>query len=444
MPSLAMQSLASPTYSTGALFRRVVNAAEAGQPPLSAGDAHQPLVLAWIILQLAGQITLPILVATMVFHKRVARRNPTIINLCIAWTAATIPPELLFYAGKYKGPEPSTMLCLLQAATISAVPPMAAMAYLSVVIHACTVMYEIRKDVTVRPFTVNLRMVTLLASPYIAFLAFALYVAFVGAGNSKDIVRDTFFCVVAAHNVSTPVFVFTITIVVFTLAGQCWIAYYCYKDYREKRFSSSNKDGVTTSAGVDLQFLFRMISFTIFEIVIVVACVSSIFNPQLTYAQLLLATPPFAVFLIFATSKDILSAWFPCFFPRDRSPPPTELYRNGSILNVSRADRTISQYSRSVYSDFSRTHQSQDSVTSTTSLIHSGAPGRMREGGSVPGSSLREPIRLHIPKQRSWVFEGDSATVTVQSGSSRLESPMDVIRSFKASSPASRYNPRPF
>lgn len=94
MPSLAMQLLASPTYSTGALFRRVVNATE-GQQAAAPPPADQGLVLAWIILQLAGQITLPILVATMVFNKRVARRNPTIINLCIAWTFATIPPELL-------------------------------------------------------------------------------------------------------------------------------------------------------------------------------------------------------------------------------------------------------------------------------------------------------------------------------------------------------------
>lgn len=48
-----------------------------------------------------------------------------------------------------------------------------------------------------------------------------------------------------------------------------WIAYYCYKDYREKRFSSNNNDSLT-SAGINLQFLIRMISFTVFEVVIVV------------------------------------------------------------------------------------------------------------------------------------------------------------------------------
>ena len=57
--------------------------------------AEQNMRTAWIGLQLAGQISLPILIATLLFHKRIARRNPTIVNLCIVWTLATIPPELL-------------------------------------------------------------------------------------------------------------------------------------------------------------------------------------------------------------------------------------------------------------------------------------------------------------------------------------------------------------
>lgn len=65
----------------------------------SSSEKHhqnaQNMLGAWIGLQLAGQVTLPILIATLLFHKRIARRNPTIINLCIVWTLATIPPEIL-------------------------------------------------------------------------------------------------------------------------------------------------------------------------------------------------------------------------------------------------------------------------------------------------------------------------------------------------------------
>jgi hypothetical protein len=53
------------------------------------------MLVAWLTLQLLGQVTLPILIGTLLFHKRIARRNPTVINLCIVWTLATIPPELL-------------------------------------------------------------------------------------------------------------------------------------------------------------------------------------------------------------------------------------------------------------------------------------------------------------------------------------------------------------
>ncbi|KAF8487826.1 hypothetical protein JB92DRAFT_3254619 [Gautieria morchelliformis] len=77
---------------------------------------------AWIRLQLAGQVTLPILITTLLFYKRIARCNPTVINLCIVWTMATIPPELLFYTGRYNE-TPSTMLCLFQVSMISAMLP---------------------------------------------------------------------------------------------------------------------------------------------------------------------------------------------------------------------------------------------------------------------------------------------------------------------------------
>ena len=53
------------------------------------------LLVSWLVLQLAGQITLPILIGTLLFHKRITRRNPTVINLCIVWTLGTIPSELL-------------------------------------------------------------------------------------------------------------------------------------------------------------------------------------------------------------------------------------------------------------------------------------------------------------------------------------------------------------
>ncbi|KAF8528558.1 hypothetical protein JB92DRAFT_2863183 [Gautieria morchelliformis] len=85
-----------------------------------------------------------------------------------------------------------------------------------------------------------------------------------------------------------------------------------------------------------------MVAYTVFEIVVMVASISAIFKPGMDAGTLLLAThesyavlrlavlglisfvmipiAPFAVFLRFSTSRDILQAWFPCFFGNHSEP----------------------------------------------------------------------------------------------------------------------------
>ncbi|KIJ51836.1 hypothetical protein M422DRAFT_244214 [Sphaerobolus stellatus SS14] len=369
----------------------------------------------------------------MVFHKRVARRNPTIINFCVVWTFATIPPEMLFYAGKYLAPaKPGEMLCLLQAATMSGIPPMAAVAYLSVVVHACTVVYELNQDVTVRPFTLNLRMIVLLASPYIAFLSFSIYIAFFGANFPTDIKLDEFFCVVAGHNLSTPVFVFTIGVVLFTLIAQAWIIFTCYQN-RSKGSRSRRSFGRSLSS-FDMQFVFRMLGFTVFEIVLVVACVASILKPQLTFAKLLLATPPFAVFLVFATSQDILCAWFPWCLRIDSA----SIIRSKSVLQISRSERTAMTFSRDQPTIKSR-------VDSAFSQYSQWSQAPMLGGSTRVVSDLEKGIErppdAHIHLSRDFRVESVETSMQVHSYSSQ-QNPMDTMRSFK-STRYSRKKPPP-
>jgi len=273
------------------------------------------MLIAWLGLQVAGTVTLPILILTMLFHKSITRRNPTVINLCIVWTLATIPAELLLYAGKTSGKDnqPSPMLCLIQAATISGVPPMAAMAYLSVVIHACTVIHNIIHANTVRPVSFTLGLILLLSGPYVSFLTFALFVAVVGSQNPIDVKRGVFFCQIERQNLTLPIFGFTLVVVVLTLMAQLWIAIMFYRNWRAKRKGNVKHRDVST---FDAGLLIRMVAFTVFEIVIIVSSVATMMNPRMGAAKVLAATPPFAVFLIFASSPDIFRAWFPCCFRR--------------------------------------------------------------------------------------------------------------------------------
>ena len=96
---LEMDTISSLLDSVSTLVTETLTARDNGNGSSASTDnftvPEQNMRTAWIGLQLAGQISLPILIATLLFHKRVASRNPTIVNLCIVWTLATIPPELL-------------------------------------------------------------------------------------------------------------------------------------------------------------------------------------------------------------------------------------------------------------------------------------------------------------------------------------------------------------
>ncbi|KAF8515952.1 hypothetical protein JB92DRAFT_2912658 [Gautieria morchelliformis] len=210
------------------------------------------------------------------FHKRIARRNPTVINLCIVWTLATIPPELLFYTGRYNE-TPSTMLCLFQASMISAMPPM--------------------------------------PLPYLSFFTFSLYIAIVGSRNPDDVIRGLFVCKVINHNLSFPVFSFTVVVAALTLIAQFWVSVMFYRNYLARRRrhtygSRTSKRPLHELSSVYIQLLIRMVAYTIFEIVVM----------------------------------DIFQAWFPCFF-RNRSEPaldPRTTYDDKMPHDMS----GISQYSQ--------------------------------------------------------------------------------------------------
>ncbi|KAF8521776.1 hypothetical protein BU17DRAFT_87680 [Hysterangium stoloniferum] len=411
-----------------------------------SASAENSMWVAWVVFQLAGQVSLPILVITLFLSKRIARRNPTVINLCIVWALATIPPLLLFYAGQYQGPQPDQMLCMLQAATLSAVGPMAAMAYFSVVVHASAVTYEILSDTRARAFTLNLRLVFFLGSPYVTFFAFAFWVAYIGSKHPSDVVRYQFYCIVANHHLSTPVFTFTSVVVFLTLICQLWICVICYRDYSNKRkLDSSSTRSVGSGfrsalTSFNLPFLARMIAFTLFEILIVVASVETIFDPQQTVTEVLLATPPFAVFLTFATSQDILCVWFPCIsrntntsFTQIRETQDLlrdERYSHRSGPSVSRT-ATISQYS------FGTLESDARPVSSVRYSIEKSPSSDM--GVEDIEKGITAPIPVYTPPQRHWQSDdpnaaliarefGGSGTV-VHSTNPRAEvSPLDILR----------------
>ncbi|KAF8528592.1 hypothetical protein JB92DRAFT_2863341, partial [Gautieria morchelliformis] len=81
-----------------------------------------------------------------------------------------------------------------------------------------------------------------------------------------------------------------------------------YRNYlaRQRRRTYGSRKStrpLTELSLVDIQLLLRMVAYTVFEIVVMVASISAIFKPGMDAGTLLLATPPIAVFLIFSTSR---------------------------------------------------------------------------------------------------------------------------------------------
>ena len=92
------------------------------------------VVWTWLGLNIAGQVLLTLLLATLLFSRRLkAQRHPILLNFVVTWLITTFPACLLLYGGGHEGAQPDPGLCLYNAALMAGVPPMAAVAFLSVV-----------------------------------------------------------------------------------------------------------------------------------------------------------------------------------------------------------------------------------------------------------------------------------------------------------------------
>jgi len=221
-----------------------------------------------------------------------------------------------------------------------------------------------------------------------------------------------------------------------TLVCQLWICVLCYRDYSIRRRTDtpstrSGSNGLRRAlTNFDLPFLARMLAFTMFEILIVVASVVTIFAPLQGVTEVLLATPPFAVFLTFATSQDIFAVWFPCI-------------------------------SRNRCASFARIRESQDllredkfsSLRSRPSIRYSIEKGPGSHVGMDIEKGIVAPIPAYLSPQRSWQtvapntntaltapeFGGSGTVVHTTNSRADLEASLDLIRGLEAQ----HHHPRP-
>jgi len=287
------------------------------------------VVWAWLGLEIAGQATLFLLLLTFVFSKRLkTQRHPIVVNFVVAWLLSTFPSLLLLYGGSasLRGPEPSPTLCLLNAALIAGVPPMASLAFLTVVIQ---VLVMIRTTVQKKVASgKTLPLIVLLVCPYVSFIGFAVLVGAFGFVFPQDVSRDydIVFCSVRGHFMAESVWGFTSLVVSFTFVLQSWIAVILWKNWQSVR-------GAKVSGEFDTHLLFRAAAFTVYEFFIVGASIVAVFNQNSIPPKFMQATAPLVTFLILATQPDVMYSWLFCCRRRRMPEPPMSAatYRNSTV-----------------------------------------------------------------------------------------------------------------
>lgn len=265
------------------------------------------LVWTWLGLNIAGQALLAILLTTFFFSRRLrAQRHPIVLNFIVTWFLTTIPACLLLYSGHAEGVQPDPNICLLNAALMSGVPPMEAVAFLAVVIQVFVMLRSVAANKTYVQRT--WLTVVLLTSPYVAYIAFSLLVGVIGFSDPNNVTRDAeiVYCTLSHHNAGTFIWVFTAFIVAATFVFGIWIVVMLYKNWRDVR-------GGGSASEFDMRLVFRALAFTIFELFILATAVLAIFKRDSVPPKFMQAIAPVVVFFIFASQQDVIFSWFFCF-----------------------------------------------------------------------------------------------------------------------------------
>ncbi|KLO08566.1 hypothetical protein SCHPADRAFT_605152 [Schizopora paradoxa] len=308
-----------------------------------------------------GQILLPILVLTIVLSRNV-HRNPVFISFCCSWIVSSVVYSLLVYRGRSDPQDlsldPSSQECLIQASLINGVLPLTTLTTFGVVLQFLSSLYSV-KTRTVADSSRKRRLFTLslLIFPYFVFFIFVIISVVIGItgaeGFDGDPIPDSnlalpgaFYCLILLDSSSAPgefslaraPFYLSLTVSSFSLLFE-GTSIFIFRNMR--LLHKLLPIGWT-------QVLFRIVAFSLyrftllcvmFESPLLVAPIdlfltgvtnNNLYNGVIDFMQ---ATVPLAVFLIFASEKDILQAW--CFWRKNSKPATAD----------AKVDRTASKES---------------------------------------------------------------------------------------------------
>lgn len=262
---------------------------------------HEQLVAFLVLNVWPSHFGLPLLLAIVLFSKRI-HRHITFINLCVAFIIIGVSSSLLLYAGSFEGPEPSQMLCLLQASLLYGMPGLSSMAALMLVLHMFLVIRAHYHGQEYLDRDHPLKLWAMAVSPYIVFFVCVLTTAAMGASHPERVSRNRrfFYCSLDSLPLTNTLTTVSAVILVATAVLEVWTIIILYRKWKIQR------DSFPTRGALELSLPFRIITFGFYIIIALSLSLLSIKSPESPVPDLMIATAATVVMLVFGTQKDIL------------------------------------------------------------------------------------------------------------------------------------------
>ncbi|KAF8317359.1 hypothetical protein DL93DRAFT_2154268 [Clavulina sp. PMI_390] len=252
-----------------------------------------------------GLIGMPILLLTLSLSS--LKRLKTHYNLLLTWTVSAIISNMLFFAGRAfpSQPEPSYELCLLQSSMIYGVPVLLAAAALALI-------YETRMVITGKAGAMKskMRSTLLLGAPWVAWLVVSITSLFVGQFASTELGRERrfFYCSFKNNALTDPIGIVTGLIVMLATWYTFQVGYRMYHSWQKMKDMVQNPEAAENAVG-SAYVILRITLFGVDLSLALFLAFISLFMPETPLPDILAASMPFTVFLIFGTQQDVWMAW---------------------------------------------------------------------------------------------------------------------------------------
>lgn len=249
-----------------------------------------------------------LLILLTIFLSRKIVRHPIFVNFCITWMLFALSYSLLFYAGQIENQFPPFSLCVTQSAMVYGSPAMIGVSVLVFVLHLYLVLRGSVRQIS-PPRWPKLRLVSMLAAPYLVFMLVFLVAIISGNSQPHLVRRSSLYCTISLRIVTNLSAGISAAAVITSLVIEILTAITLHRHWRSFRTNAKN--------GLSISILIRTLIVLIFSVIALVTCMAFLANLGSIVPNMVLACLPMAAFLVFGTQSDFIRAW--CFWRRDGS-----------------------------------------------------------------------------------------------------------------------------